>query len=181
VQLQYLQTLTSTEGAWRADNRYTAVEVSQAMYLAQAPDLAMLEATRQFQRAFDTPTFPAYSILPVDVDLRRILDVTRDDHQDTLETSIEELSGDWRAARARQLKDPTRHVVTHDLGKAAKDAGFEGIKYSSAYDPARWNIVLFTENLTHERQVVFDLPDAVIQAQAALSMPKKKRGARTKK
>lgn len=175
VQLQYLPTLRSTEGAWNADNRYTAAKVSQAMYLAQAPDLAMLEATRQFQRAFSTPVFPAYSILPVDVDLRKVLDMTRDEHQDALGTSIEELSGDWRAARAKQLADSTRRVATHDLGVAAKEAGFEGLKYASAYDQSRWNIVIFTENLLQERQIIFDLPDVVVQAmnsfEAAASSP----------
>ena len=124
----------------------------------------MLEATRQFQRAFDTPVFPAYSVLPVDVDLTRVLDMTREEHQERLGTSVEELSGDWRAARDRQLEDPGRRVVSHDLGAAAKEAGFEGLKYSSAYDQRRWNIVVFTENLSGERQLIFDLPDAVIQA-----------------
>lgn len=175
VQLQYLPTLTSTEGAWKAPNRYTAAEVSHALYVAMAPDLAMLEATRQFQRNFDTPTFPAYCILPADVDLRRILDLTRDAHQDALGTSIEELSGDWRAAHSRQLQQPERRVVTHDLGRAAKDAGFEGLKYFSAYDAARWNIVIFTENLTEERQVIFDLPPAAIEAASTLKKPRKER------
>jgi RES domain-containing protein len=177
VQMQYLQTLTSTEGAWKADNRFTAAGVSQAMYVAQAPDLAMLEATRQFQKNFDTPTFPAYSILPVDVDLRRVLDMTRDECQDAVGTSLEELSGDWRAARKRQLEEPTRRVTTHDLGAAARAAGFEGLKYFSAYDASRWNIVVFTENLTQERQLVFDLPDAVIQViqgRTASQTPKKR-------
>ena len=65
-------------GAWRGDNRYTAANVSEAMYLAQTPDLAMLEATRQFQRAMSTPEFPAYTIIPVAVDFSRVLDMTRE-------------------------------------------------------------------------------------------------------
>lgn len=137
-----------------------------------APDLAMLEATRQFQRNFGTPTFPAYSILPVDVDLQNVLDLTRDEH-DALGTSLEELSGDWRAARKRQLQQPERRVVTHDLGAAAKGAGLEGIKYFSAYDASRWNIVVFTENLTRPEQVIFDLPPAAIEAAKALGKPPK--------
>lgn len=174
VQLQYLPTLTSTVGAWTAPNRFTAPQVSHALYVAMAPDLAMLEATRQFQRIFDTPTFPAYCILPADVDLRRVLDLTRDASQDTLGTSIEELSGDWRASHARQLQHPERRVVTHELGQAVKEAGFEGLKYYSAYDASRWNIVIFTENLTEEKQVIFDLPPAAVEAAKALSKPKKK-------
>ena len=177
VQLQYLATLTSTEGAWKGENRFTAPQVSQALYLAQAPDLAMLEATRQFQSYFDTPEFPAYAIFPVDVDLQCVIDLTRDDMQEAVGTSLEELTGDWRAARKRQLKQPQKRVVTHDLGAAVKEAGFEGLKYYSAYDSRRWNMVVFTENLTREFQVIFDLPEAAIEATEALS---KKKSARKK-
>ena len=165
VNLDYFRTLASTVGAWRGDNRYTAANVSEAMYLAQTPDLAMLEATRQFQRAMSTPEFPAYTIIPVAVDLGRVLDMTREDNQECLETSLEELTGDWRAAKQRQLKNGRGRVVCHDLGAAAMAAGFEAIKYISAYDASRWNIVVFTENLTAERTLSFVLPDEVIALQ----------------
>ena len=77
TQLAYFKTLTGTDGGWRAPNRYSRPELSHALYLADGPDIAMSEATRNFQKVFSAPSIiPAYAIYPVEVELRCMLDLT---------------------------------------------------------------------------------------------------------
>jgi len=163
VQLSYLPTLTSTIGGKERANRYSPPELSDALYLADGPDQAMLEATRQFRRDFSSDTVPAYVIYPVTVNLSRVLDVTHDADWASLGTSLEELTGDWRSAWARVLRQqPGARVATHDLGRAAFAQGFEAIKYPSAYHPERTNIVVFTDQVEHAPQE--HLPEVAMRA-----------------
>jgi len=153
-QLVHLKTLTSTQGAWAGHNRYTRPGLSQALYVADGPDQAMLEATRQLLSLFATQPIPGYVIFPVIADLQRVLDLTDTRHYAALGTSLSELTGDWRAERGQNLP-----VATQLLGEAAFNAGFQAIRYPSAPNPRRFNLVLFTERLeSHQLQFELDEP-----------------------
>lgn len=156
-QLVYLRTLTSSAGAWKGHNRYTTPELSQAYYLADGPDQAMLEATRQQLDAFATNPVPGFVIFPVEVRLRRVLDLTDENLYAPLGTTLAELTGDWRAERRRRLP-----VTSQLLGAAAFHAGFEGILYPSAPNPQRRNLVVFTEKLSDvAQQLRFEIDPVV--------------------
>lgn len=157
AQLRHLPTLTSAEGAWKGENRYTRPGLSHALYLGEAPDLAMIEATQQYQAVFTTLPMPAFVIFPVEVRLRRVLDLTDPQVYPILHTSYTELTGDWRGDRLAGRVPPT-----WDLGEAAFKAGFEAIKYPSRYDGRRSNHVVFTERVA-PTQLNFDL-DPVVEA-----------------
>lgn len=157
AQLRHLPTLTSAIGAWQGENRYTRPELSHALYLGEAPDLAMIEATQQYQAVFTTLPMPAFVIFPVEVRLRRVLDLTDPQVYPSLHTSYSELTGDWRGERLAGFVPPTWH-----LGEAAFNLGFEAIKYPSRYDGRRSNHVVFTERVA-PTQLNFDL-DPVVEA-----------------
>lgn len=133
VNLRYLSSLTSGVGALRAANRYGPPGLTEALYMAVTPDLAMVEANQQYRHEFHTDVIPATAILPVDVDVRRVLDLTRRENQQALGTTVAELTGQWRDEYGAQLNDPSVRVPTHDIGKAAYEAGFNAIRYESRY------------------------------------------------
>jgi len=97
--------------------RLTAATLTLGLYVADGPDIAMLEATRQFQHAFGPSEVPAYATLPVGVKLRRVLDLTDEDTRQTLDTTLSELTGDWQAELEAGLDLPT-----HRVGLAAFEA-----------------------------------------------------------
>ena len=154
VNLDYLPTLTSAIGGLRADNRYTPRGLTEVYYAASAPDLAMLEATRQHQREFTMPVFPSHAIMPLQVRLNRVLDLTDDSHYSALGTSFMELTGDWRTTQ--QLG---QRVVTQELGEIAYALGFVAIRYPSAYRGNEWNAALFPDLMDHENQIRLVVPD----------------------
>lgn len=100
---------------------------------------------------------PAFVIFPVEVRLRRVLDLTDTEIYSILHTSYSELTGDWRGERLAERVPPTWH-----LGEAAFTLGFEAIKYPSAYDGRRSNHMVFTEHVA-STQLNFDL-DPVVEA-----------------
>jgi len=169
-QLRHLKTLTSSEGALNGANRYSVPEMSSALYLADAPDQAIRESTRAYRNDFGAnAVIPAYAIFPVEVDLQNVLDLFDDSVLEAIECNLMELSGDWRAAYRKYEIDGRTRVVTQELGRAAFESGFEAIKYPSAYDTDRWNLVVFTENLSIPVRPM--LPDQVLQAIIHLNTP----------
>lgn len=137
VNLQYLASLTSGAGALKAPNRYSPPGLTEALYMAVTPDLAMVEANQQHRHEFHTDVIPATAILPVDVDLRRVLDLTRRENLTALGTTVAELTGQWRTEYGQHLNDPAVRVPTHDVGRAAYEAGFDAMRYESRYAEER--------------------------------------------
>jgi len=164
--LRYFETLTGTDGGYKADNRFTRANLSKALYVADAPDLALREATQGFQNEFRSPEIPAHAVYPVHIVLTRVLDLTDLDVRDALDVSTMTLTGDWRAALALHGEDPRNRVDTHEIGEACFELKLEGIRYPSAFDTMRPNFVLFTEYCQHAPEA--KLPDVVVRAQKNL-------------
>lgn len=164
TRMRYLPTLTSTEGGKKSDNRYSAKGLSEVLYVADGPDIAMLEATRQFQQAFGTSEIPTYAIYPVGLRLRQVLDLTAEEHRQALGTTLSELTGDWRAEQEAGWDVPTQRV-----GRAAFEAGCDAVKYPSAYASRRHNLVVFTEHIRHPLD--FKLDDVLKRAIQHLQAP----------
>lgn len=164
--LQYFETLTSSEGAYKSDNRFTPKGLSSALYVADAPDLALREATQDYQDEFRAPEIPAHAFYPVHIRVTRILDLTDVAVQEALDVGLMTLTGDWKASLALQAKDPRHRVETHEIGRTAFELGLEGVRYPSAFDPLRHNYVLFTEHLA--RPPFINLPQVILTAQELL-------------
>lgn len=164
--LQHFETLTGTDGGYRADNRFTRAGLSRALYVADAPDLALCEATQSFQDEFLAREIPAHAVYPVHLRVTRVLDLTDIDVRDALGVSPMALTGDWRAALRLHADDARNRVETHEIGEACFDLKLEGIRYPSAFDPARHNYVLFTEHCAQAPRA--KLPEVVLRAQQEL-------------
>ncbi|GGB79521.1 RES family NAD+ phosphorylase [Deinococcus soli (ex Cha et al. 2016)] len=164
--LRYFETLTSTAGALRANNRFTRAGLSNALYVADAPDLALREATQAFMDEFRAPEIPAHAFYPVHVRATRLLDLTDRAVRAALDVGMMSLTGDWRAALALHEQDSNERVETHEIGDAAFAAGLEGIRYPSAFDAARHNYVLFTEHMVTPPDA--KLPPIIAAAQGLL-------------
>ncbi|GGR67009.1 hypothetical protein GCM10008959_31480 [Deinococcus seoulensis] len=189
VNLQYLSSLTSGVSALRAANRYGPPGLTEALYMAVTPDLAMVEANQQYRHEFHMDVIPATAILPVDVDVRRVLDLTRRENQQALGTTVAELTGQWRVEYGAQLEelakskaDPHRQVKvvrvpTHDIGKAAYEAGFDAIRYESCYaghrQTNRENYVVFLRS--GQPAPKFQLHEDVLRAAEWLAKDQAKR------
>ncbi|WP_407542992.1 RES family NAD+ phosphorylase (plasmid) [Deinococcus radiomollis] len=168
--LTYLETLTSSAGSFRADNRFTRAGLSNALYVADAPDLALREATQAYQDEFRAPEIPAHAVYPVHVRATRVLDLTDIETRVQLDVSMMALTGDWRAALKMHREDARNRIETHEISEACFSLGIEGVRYPSAFDGFRHNYVLFGENMVIGAKS--KLPDVVLRAQALLRREK---------
>ena len=169
--LVYFETLTSSVGAFRVDNRFTRAALSNALYVADAPDLSLREATQGYQDEFRATEIPAHAVYPVDVRATRILDLTDVETRVRLDVSVMALTGDWRTALKLNREDARNRIETHEIGETCFLLGLEGIRYPSAFDGLRHNYVLFGENMAVGAEA--KLPAVVLRAQALLERERK--------
>ena len=158
VPLEHFYTMLSTVGAERGDNRYSQVAFakrSRPMYLAEDPEVALLEAHGRFLNTLGRADIPAFVVFPVQVELSRVLDLTSERILQHLGIEPMSLTGDWRRQQGQAL--------TQRLGEDAFEAGFEAILYPSARVPGRTNLVLFTAQLAEGDHFHFDIPPDIRQ------------------
>ncbi|GAA5503594.1 hypothetical protein Dxin01_03353 [Deinococcus xinjiangensis] len=146
-----------TPGAWYSHQRFTPAGLSHALYLSDSMNVALSETALTFRSVFQHQDIPAHVVYPVYVQATRLLDLTDMGIRALLGVSLLTLTSDWRGAVTLSRQNPAYRVETHDLGYAAFEAGLEGIRYPSAFDPSRANSVLFTENLAEP--VRLSMPD----------------------
>lgn len=106
-----------------------------------------------------------WSFLPMTVNLRFVADLTSRSELAKLDTSIQELTGDWRGYGLRLPAVPplTRpywsNVPTQRLGSALeKTKQFEGLLVYSARDPRKKNLVVFPRRLRSTNSVSYTDP-----------------------
>lgn len=150
--------LDRTPEVWNGSSRFTPAGMSHALYLSDSMEVALSETTLIYRTVFQQQDVPAHVVYPVYVRATRLLDLTDMGIRALLGVSLLTLTSDWRGAVTLSRQNPAHRVETHELGHAAFEAGLEGIRYPSAFDPSRANTVLFTENLAEP--VRLSLPDA---------------------
>lgn len=165
--LKYFATLTDSDAAFKNDNRLTPAGLSRALYVADAPDLAMKEATQGYHDQFRALEIPAHAFYPVRLRATRLLDLTDADVRSALDVGLMTLTGDWRAALKMQAENPVNRVETHEIGRACFELGLEGVRYPSSFDGSRQNYVLFTEHMVFSPES--RLPAVFLEAQVALA------------
>ena len=165
--LKYFATLTSSDAAFKSDNRMTPAGLSKALYVADAPDMAMREATQGYHDEFRALEIPAHVFYPVWLRATRLLDLTDAAVRSALDVGYMTLTGDWRAALQMHAENPLNRVETHEIGRACYELGLEGIRYPSSFDGSRQNYVLFPDQMVYPPES--RLPGVVLEAQALLA------------
>ncbi len=115
-----------------------------AVYGAATPELAMAETLAMY-RYYGLPIHQALPriFVAIDVQVSSIIDLTDGVIRQRLKISENRmLETDWRLDAAKGLVP-----LTHQLGKAAFDAGFEGLMVHSATGVEGKNLVMFPQKL----------------------------------
>ena len=124
--------------------RWNPTEVA-TVYASLTPETALAEVLSHFRRY----GFPVHSAMPrtfvaIDVALGEVLDLTAGPVRRRLRVSrAATLSEDWRASHQRNEES-----LTQAVGRAAYDAGMEGLLVASAAQRGGTNLVWFPDNLS---------------------------------
>lgn len=135
--------LVSGEGSRLQGGRWNLPGIA-AVYASLSPETAMAETLAHFRYY----GFPVHSAMPrtfaaIEVRLLKVLDLTSGDMRQRVRISESRLlNADWRRAL-----DAGKPALTHLLGRASFDAGFEGLLVRSAVDEEGQNLVVFPDNL----------------------------------
>jgi hypothetical protein len=107
----------------------------------------------------------AWTIVTVEVHLSRVADLTDPSNLALLQTSVQELTGDWQSYSLRPDPAPIRppywtNVPTQRLGRSLfKMRGLEGFLAYSAKNPLRTNLIVFPSKLRAGSLIRFEDPD----------------------
>lgn len=161
LQIQFIPTALTTSYTSTVTSRFSsatrAVPGFAILYLAENHLVALLEA----QALLGSPTTPgglvphpkgSYATLNVAVSLQQVADLTDPASQTQLDTTAQELTGDWRGYRLRgpgtSVTAPTGMAPTQDLGAALFGVpGLEGFKTLSAKAPDQRVLAIFPQKL----------------------------------
>jgi hypothetical protein len=112
----------------------------------------------------------SFAVVHVKVVLQRVADLTLVSQQELIETTAEELTGDWRGyqlrtEKAATIKEPLGTAPTQDLGEALFAVpGLEGFRTLSAKLPYHRNLVIFPQKMFKGSRLEFrDTPAHLLQ------------------
>lgn len=151
-----VEEILSGIGAWKSGGRWNPTEVMNVIYLSEQPETAMHEANEHF-RYYNIPIWRGMPKVTVAVraSLDRILDLTSEQPANALPETMELLlAEDWRAIMARGAE-----ATTQANGRAAFQAGVQGLRVPSKPDPIGVNLVLFPALFTNAAQLQVLSPD----------------------
>ena len=149
----------------------TAFPQFSSLYVSDDSLVAMFEA----QALFGSPTTPggsvpaaagAWIVLTVRVQLDAVVDLSDIGGQALLDTSVQELTGDWRGytqrSAATNIRNPTGTAPTQQLGEAIHrdPRNLEGLLTASAKIPYNRNLVVFPDHLRPNSFVEYAWTDA---------------------
>jgi RES domain-containing protein len=172
VQTHFLATALSTSHTRTVSSRFSAATPDspgyEILYLAENHAVALLEA----QALLGSPSVPGgviphphstWTILNVTVQLHAVADLTDTKTQDLLETSAQEITGDWLGYRLRgpsvTVKAPTGLAPTQQIGEILYRASVvEGIRTISAKVPYHEILVVFPEKLLPDSSISWSNP-----------------------
>jgi hypothetical protein len=163
-----LQTAHSRSNASRFNAGPLAGTPFEMLYLAEDPQVALFEtgallgSPSQIGGAFPNPRLTS-AILNVRVQLQRVADLTVAVQQRLLETTAQELTGDWEGYQLRgprtSVSEPVGIAPTQELGAALFQVpGLEGFRTLSARVPYCMTLVVFPQKLQPGSSVEFSHP-----------------------
>lgn len=132
----------------------TALYLTEDGIVSQFEVQAILGSMMPGQAYTPNPAPIPLAILPFEVSLSVVADLTRPGELQLLETSVQELTGDWSGYASRPTQPALAapfysNVPTHRLGHAihASPRRLEGLLTYSARMPTRRNLVVFPSRL----------------------------------
>ena len=156
----YLSTALSTSHSRTVPGRFNDSSTSSpafpVLYLAEDHQLALFEVGALYGSPAPGKTVPnprsSTTILNVNVTLNAVADLTSILEQIFFDTSVQELTGDWRGFKSRNastsVKVPTGTAPTQELGAALYAVpGLEGFLAVSAKLPTQMNLIVFPDKL----------------------------------
>ncbi len=175
VGTRYLASAIATAHTVAVPSRFydpiTAYPQFASLYVSDSPLVAMFEA----QALFGSPTTPggsipapagAWTVLTVRVQLDAVIDLSDVASQAVLDSSAQELTGDWRGYRQRSsttnVGNPTGTAPTQALGEAIHrdPRGLEGLLTVSAKLPYNRNLVTFPGHVRPRSFVEYEWIDS---------------------
>lgn len=139
------------------------------LYLAEDQIVALFEVSALLGsplpgQAFAPNPNQPWTVVPADARLSRVVDLTRVSQRRLIETTVQELTGDWRGYALRNPNAPLgppywTNIPTQRLGAALYAVkGLEGFLTYSAKVPTRRNLVVFPTKLRKSSFIRFTDP-----------------------
>jgi hypothetical protein len=174
VRLPYIATPINTAHTKKTPSRFSAgpdaTPPFEILYLTETPQVAQFEigALAGDPHAIGGMLYApgSFGVIDVKVVLQRVADLTLVSQQELLETTAQELTGDWRGYRQRtsaaaSIQEPVGTAPTQDLGEALFAAlGVEGFRTLSAKLPYHRNLVIFPQKMFKGSRLEFHDPSA---------------------
>lgn len=171
IQPQFYSTALQTSHTKQINSRYNTglpgKPKHEILYLAEHPHVTIDEVMSGFGQPIPGGYQPApkqpYSILPVQVFLQRVVDLTDEGQQHEISTSAQELTGDWKGYRQRKpdtsITGPIGDAPTQRLGEALFAVpNLEAFQTVSAKAAVCRNLVIFPEKLLKGSSFSFSHP-----------------------
>jgi len=171
IQPQHWQTALSTVQSKVIPSRFnegpTASPQFEILYLSENSAVAQFEVGALFGSPWQPAGLlisnpkQAWIIINVTVRLQNVADLTQVSQQNLLDTTAQELTGDWRGYQQRNstmsVSQPVGAAPTQELGAALfAVAGLEGFHTVSAKVPCCSNLVVFPQKLQRGSSVIFE-------------------------
>ena len=136
--------LLSGEGALKSGGRWNAPGSFPVVYLAQNIEGAIAESLGVADRyGFDPATRLPMTLVAIDAALERVLDLSDAAVRKALDVTISQMNGcSWRADNGAAIE-----ALTQAIGRAAHEAGLQGILVPSSVKRTFRNINVFPENI----------------------------------
>ncbi len=128
----------------------------ELIHFSESHDLTLWEVGALVGSVWKRVVIPnpqsALQIINVVVDLQQVADLSKVSEQMKLETTVQELTGDWEAYDYRHAKssvpEPVGMAPTQKLGLALFQLdNLEGFRYVSAKAPDRMNLIVFPRKM----------------------------------
>jgi RES domain-containing protein len=160
VDLKYLEEALDAEHTTTMPSRFSCATLHAPayplLYLSANPVTALAEAQAIFGQipALIIPSPGSWAVLTFSVELSAVVDLSDDAAQRDLETSSQELTGDWKGYAMRPA--PGRSAPTHSLGAALHAVrSIEAFLTPSSCVPSTNNLVIFPDRLSTGSSVKF--------------------------
>jgi RES domain-containing protein len=155
IEHRHIETALSGVGSLRRGGRYNVAGTLEALYLSDNPDTALHEtqAVIHTDGRLVGVKGPPRVLLSIECKLNHVLNLTVDEFQARLETTLLELTSPWLPFVGRTPAAPTQ-----ELGVAAYATGrISALRAPSARVPGATNLIVFPDRLhASESVAIFD-------------------------
>jgi len=160
---QYLSKLLQTSYSRGKASRFyhgqvkTKLPEYETLYLAQNQFVALKEVEALLgsqEGGLVANPEQAWHLQPIEVQLQRVVDLTEQSAQEQLETSVQEITGDWKAYSPRLA--PTQNL---GLALFQRKPRIEGFLVASARVPTSSNLIVFPLRLLRKSLVRYRFTD----------------------